>query len=145
MERLEECADRLEALSGRDRADFDRDRDARDIAERNFEIAAQCVIDIALRALSLEQAPRTTDAHDAILGLGTLGVLSAELARSLAPIARFRNVLAHEYVSVDWDLVYAGFRRLGELRAFASAVRSWLRGRRAGGTGGDSSPASGAT
>jgi uncharacterized protein YutE (UPF0331/DUF86 family) len=126
LQRLDDSTTKLEALGERSRAEFDADSLLRDLAERNFEVAAQCVMDIAARIASLEQAPRTADGGEAIRRLAELGVLAPDFARALAPIAGFRNVLAHQYLDVDWDLVYARFARLGDLRAFAAAVRSWI-------------------
>ena len=127
MERLGHCIAKLEALSELPRERFTAHSDLRDIAERNFEIAAQCVIDIALRILSVEQRPRASTGAEAILALVPVGVLHAEQAHKLAPIANFRNILVHEYVSVDWDLVYEHFAALDQLRDFAEAARGWLR------------------
>jgi uncharacterized protein YutE (UPF0331/DUF86 family) len=129
LERLEHCAGRLEALSSRPPSDFPPNSELRDLAERNFEIAAQCVIDIAMRIISIEHAPRTSEASDAIRQLATLRVLPQEFAHGLAPLAGFRNVLVHEYVDIDWDLVHDHFRRLPDLRVFADHTRAWLRGR----------------
>ena len=129
LERLDDCLSKLEALAPRPRADFDADPILRDVAERNFEVAGQCAIDIAMRIIAMEQAPRTSDGGEAIRRLAELSVLPKEFARTLAPIAGFRNVLAHEYLDVDWDLVHAHFAKLADLRAFASHVRAWLRAR----------------
>lgn len=82
----------------------------RDLAERNFEVAAQCVIDIAMRIGSMQQAPRSSDGATAIRRLGELGVLPPDEAAALAPLADFRDVLAHEYIDIDWDVVYGPVR-----------------------------------
>lgn len=129
LERLDDCTSKLEALADHGREDFDANPLLRDLAERNFEVAAQCVIDIAMRIISLEQAPRTSDAATAIRRLGELGVLEPAFAQELAPLAGFRNVLAHEYMDVDWSLVHQAFGRLDQLRRLASSVRTWLRDR----------------
>lgn len=126
LERLDDCTDKLEALSERPRADFDGDALLRDVAERNFEVAAQCVIDIAMRIISLEAAPRTSDGGEAIRRLAELDVLTPEFARGLAPLSGFRNILVHEYLDIDWDLVHRQFSNLAQLRHFAQRVRGWL-------------------
>jgi uncharacterized protein YutE (UPF0331/DUF86 family) len=126
LERLDDCANKLEALSGRPRSDFAVDPVLRDVAERNFEVAAQCVIDIAMRIISLEGAPRTTDGAEAIRRLAELGVLPPDFARDLAPISGFRNILVHEYLDIDWEIVHRQFSNLGQLRFFAARVRDWL-------------------
>jgi len=97
--------------------------------ERNLEIAVQCCIDIANRLISLEGAPKPRDSYESILRLGELGVLPGTFARELAPMAGFRNILAHEYLAIDWDLVYEHLQRLDDLYQFADYLRGWLRSR----------------
>jgi uncharacterized protein YutE (UPF0331/DUF86 family) len=98
----------------------------RDIVERNFEIAVQCCIDISHRIIVLEKARKPVDYYETISLMGELGVLPVDFARRLAPIAGFRNILAHEYLSVDWDRVYAHLRNLDDLVRFDGLVREWL-------------------
>jgi len=126
LEKLNDCVNRLEAIRTIDRIEFLADTDLQDIAARRFEIAGQCCIDLALRLISLEGAPRPAGGQDAVLALGQLGILSGDLARKLAPIAGFRNVLAHDYVDVDWTVVHAHLGELDVLRHFAAAIRVWL-------------------
>lgn len=120
---------RLEPLRGRPRTDFDADPYLRDITERNLEIAAQCVIDICHRIISIEGARKPADYHGAILEMGDLNVLPVDFARELAPLAGFRNVLVHEYVGIDWEEVHSNLQRLEDLRRFGDLVRAWLRDR----------------
>jgi uncharacterized protein YutE (UPF0331/DUF86 family) len=125
---------RLQPLKDRTRVEFDQDPYLRDIVERNLEIAAQCCIDISHRIISLEGARKPVDYYDAILSMGELGVLPTDFARHLAPLAGFRNILVHEYLSVDWDEVYRVLHRLEDLERFAELTRRWLlqRGTTAG-------------
>jgi uncharacterized protein YutE (UPF0331/DUF86 family) len=62
--------------------------------------------------------------------MGELGVLSPDFARHLAPLAGLRNILVHEYLSVDWDKVYDNLAYLEDLERFSAAIRRWLRQRR---------------
>lgn len=117
---------RLDGLSRRPREDFDADPDLRAIAERNFEVAIQCCIDMANRILTLEGARKPRDYHDSFMLLAEIGVLPADLARSAAPMAGFRNVLAHEYSGIDWDQVYENLGHLDDLRDFAEQIARWL-------------------
>ena len=58
--------------------------------------------------------------------MGELGVLPPNFARSLAPNAGFRNILVHEYLSVDWDYVYDNLQNLDDLERFGILVQHWL-------------------
>jgi uncharacterized protein YutE (UPF0331/DUF86 family) len=124
---LSERLTRLEPLRQKKRLEFDQDPYLRDIVERNLEVAAQCCIDICHRIISLLEAPPSLDYYDSIMQMGPLGVLPADFARHLAPLAGFRNILVHEYLQVDWDEVFQNLQRLEDLSTFVSYVRQWLQ------------------
>jgi uncharacterized protein YutE (UPF0331/DUF86 family) len=126
LNELSERLSRLKTLSVKSKDDYAEDNLLRDLVERNFEIAVQCCIDISHRIIALEKARKPTDYYEAISLMGELGVLPVDFARRLAPIAGFRNILAHEYLSVDWDRVYAHLQNLEDLVQFDTLVRKWL-------------------
>jgi uncharacterized protein YutE (UPF0331/DUF86 family) len=117
---------RLGSLQAKSHADFNADPYLRDIAERNLEVAAQCVIDVSQRAIALCGARKPRDYQEAILIGGEIGLIPADLAQRLAPIAGFRNVLVHQYLTIDWATVYEALQRLDDLSVFARHVREWL-------------------
>lgn len=127
MDELSTRLARLEPLKSRSKAEFDADPYLRDIAERNLEVAAQCVLDISHRLISLAGGPRPRDYYEAILHLGELRVLPPDFAAHLAPLAGFRNILVHEYLEVDWQEVYRNLQQISDLSKFAELVREWLR------------------
>ncbi len=127
MDELSARLARLEPLRSKRKAEFDADPYLRDIAERNLEVAAQCVLDISHRLISLAGGPRPRDYYEAILRLGELGMLPPDFAAHLAPLAGFRNILVHEYLEVDWQEVYRNLQQIDDLAKFAELVREWLR------------------
>ena len=129
LDELSERLARLRPLATRARTEFDKDQYLRDIVERNLEIAAQCCIDISHRIIALVGARKPADYNEAILSMGELGVVPADFARHLAPLAGVRNILVHEYVALDWDEVCRALTRLGDLQRFAQLARHWLRQR----------------
>lgn len=58
--------------------------------------------------------------------MGELGVIPLDFARRLAPIAGFRNILIHEYLNVDWGIVYSSLQDLGDLEHFSALIQQWL-------------------
>ena len=126
LDELSERLTRLESLRTRSRTEFARDPYLRDIVERNLEIAAQSCIDISHRIISLEGSQKPSDYYEAILKMGTVGALPVDFARDFASIAGFRNVLVHDYVNLNWDLVYQHLQEIEDLRIFADYIRQWL-------------------
>ncbi len=75
--------------------------------QRLFQLAAQATVDIASHVLSSDFSVQFDDYHGAIVALGKEGVLPADFAQRFADVARFRNVLVHEYLVIDPAKVYA--------------------------------------
>jgi uncharacterized protein YutE (UPF0331/DUF86 family) len=123
LDELSERLARLEPFRGKSRSEFEQDPYLRDIVERNLEIAAQSCIDICHRIIALENARKPTDYYEAILIMGELGVLPVDFSQHLAPITGFRNILVHEYISVNWDLVYEKLQQLDDFDRFGELVR----------------------
>jgi len=118
---------KLEPFKSKKKEEFLQDPYLQDIIERNLEVSAQAVIDIANRIISLEGLEKPRDYHDAILRLGEAGILPMDFAQSLAPIAGFRNILIHNYVDIDWDEVFNNLHRLNDLSRFMNHVKVWQK------------------
>jgi uncharacterized protein YutE (UPF0331/DUF86 family) len=97
-----------------------------DIVERNLEVAAQAILDLSHRIISQTGAEPPEDYRDAILKMGELGIVPGKFAEKMAPLAGFRNILIHEYTSLDWDIVYDHLQRLDELETFHQYFTDWL-------------------
>jgi uncharacterized protein YutE (UPF0331/DUF86 family) len=126
LDELNERLARLQPLREKQRTDFDQDPYLRDIVERNLEVAAQSVIDICHRIIVLEGTRKPADYYEAILLMGELEIIPMIFARNLAPLAGFRNVLIHEYLGINWDIVYSNLQKIDELAHFSTAIRGWL-------------------
>jgi uncharacterized protein YutE (UPF0331/DUF86 family) len=53
-------------------------------------------------------------------------VIDAPLGERLLKVAGFRNILVHEYATVDFALVHEKLSQLNDLAAFATALDGWL-------------------
>jgi uncharacterized protein YutE (UPF0331/DUF86 family) len=98
-----------------------------DIIERNLQVAAQSVIDIANRIISLDALKKPRDYYEAILILGQAGILPSDFAQKLAPIAGFRNILVHDYLEIDWEEVNSNLQHIGDLETYMQHVKNWMR------------------
>lgn len=95
--------------------------------ERLFELAIESVLDIGNHIISACSFRPPENYRDIINILGEERVIPAEFANSFAPIASFRNVLVHEYVDLDLDIVYKYLQeRLDEFTKFAKYIVDYL-------------------
>jgi len=82
----------------------------------------QVVIDIA-GELSARRGLRFEDYTEAVRNLAAIPEMPPELVAALEPLPGFRNVLIHEYVTLDLERVVEAFGRLDAIDGFAAAVR----------------------
>jgi len=129
LEKLRECLGKLEPLRKKRREEFAQQPYLRDIVERNLEVAIQCLIDMGNRIISIEDAEKPRDYYDIFLILGNLQVLPPDFAKQIAPLAGFRNILVHDYVSIDWDLVHEHLQNLEDFYDFETHIKKWLKRR----------------
>jgi uncharacterized protein YutE (UPF0331/DUF86 family) len=95
--------------------------------ERSMHIAVEACLDSARRLIALEGFRYPQDNQDVFCVLAEEKVVSANLLPTLLEMARFRNLIVHNYARIDDARVYAILkRRLGDFDAFAEAVRIYL-------------------
>ena len=99
----------------------------RDLSLHNdvlFSLLAICqiVIDVS-GELSARRGLRFEDYTEAVRNLGTLDEFSDDLVRELSLLPGFRNVLVHEYVTLDLDRAVDALDRLEPIEAFIEVVR----------------------
>lgn len=63
---------------------------------------------------------------DAVRDLGRRGVVSAEVAASIADAVGFRNLLVHQYGDIDDGRAVAHLDQLDDLRDFVAEVTLWV-------------------
>lgn len=91
-----------------------------------FVTTIEACVDVAQHLCASEGwGPPATNA-DALVVLGRHGVVDGALARRLAQAVGFRNVLVHEYVTVDDVIVERRLDDLSDLDGFVAAVAGWL-------------------
>lgn len=118
---LREHLDHLESLRESRRPTSEGLRD--DISLRNDVFQSLLVVCQAVIDVSGEIAGRHglsfQDYTEAVLRLSRVRGFSTELVDELAELPGFRNVLIHEYVSVDYGRVIAALEQLDQVEEFA--------------------------
>jgi uncharacterized protein YutE (UPF0331/DUF86 family) len=129
LEIIEARTARLEKVAGTPREDYLGNPDLQDIVERNFEIAIQACIDLALHVLADLPRPLPETNRDAFAALAREGLLKTELAAELEKMAGFRNLLAHGYGDIEAARVHGALARLDDIRSYTAQLMPHLRER----------------
>ena len=76
------------------------------LAERYLERAIGRMIDVNFHLVTESGHAPPKDYHESFMLLGTLGVMTADLAKEMAMAAGLRNRIVHEYDDIDPERVY---------------------------------------
>src|SRR5690606_38116817 len=96
----------LRELRRRGREAFVSDEVVQDRVERNAELLAQSVADIALHIVSASGSSAPESYSDAVRSAATIVGLPTELTERLAAAVRLRNILVHMYLDIDHGRLY---------------------------------------
>ncbi|MBI5878078.1 MAG: DUF86 domain-containing protein [Chloroflexi bacterium] len=95
--------------------------------ERSLQVCIEICLDIGRRIIAIEELPIPDDNQSVFRILHDAGIVPAQLAPVLLDMARFRNLIVHDYARVDDSIVHAILlNRLGDFESFAEAVRGYL-------------------
>lgn len=99
-----------------------RDLSLRNDVLHSLQTVCQVVIDVASE-LSARHRLRFQDYTEAVQNLASFSAFPPALVKDLEKLPGFRNVLIHEYVSLDYARVIEALDGLGMIEDFAAAVR----------------------
>ncbi len=98
--------------------------DAKDIAERNIQVAIEGCLDIAKVVISSMELPEPKDNKGVFTVLAEAGILSNESLKFLVPMAGTRNVLVHGYDKVEDSVIYEVMKRhLDDFNSFLKEIK----------------------
>ena len=109
----EERVQRLKSLS-RDTPsfqDYQGSADARDLAERNLQVAIEACLDIGKIIISREGLEEPKDNKGIFAVLAKAGIIDPKNLAFLIPMAGTRNILVHGYDKIDDSLIYGILKR----------------------------------
>jgi uncharacterized protein YutE (UPF0331/DUF86 family) len=117
----------LEELRKLPRDEFVGDFRNTESARHALLIATQAAIDICNHIAARQTLRTPSDYADCFAVLGEKGIITADLARRLQDMAKFRNRLAHLYWEIDEDQIYSILQNnLGDLDEFREQVVRWM-------------------
>lgn len=128
IQRIRKCVSKLKKIArAKTKKELLRDSDAVDIVEHNLQVAIQCVLDIGNHLLADLKAGVPDDHRKIFTMLASHNILPGDLSERLVQMAGLRNVLVHEYMDVDVDMLYRAMtEELGDFEEFIKAVTKVL-------------------
>lgn len=128
LQKLDQALRRLERFRGWDLARYMDDEDAQWIVERGLHLALEAVFDIGNHLLSALGAPPPQDYRSILTGLEKAGILPPDFAKRIEGMAGFRNILVHEYATLDVKEVHRILQEhAGDLADFARLVVAFTK------------------
>jgi uncharacterized protein YutE (UPF0331/DUF86 family) len=121
---LEEyCSDLDEARQNINREKF-QDKVVRRYIERTLHMAIEACLDIANHIVSYEGYREPVDNKDIFQVLFEQKILDERLTENLKKMAQFRNVIVHDYIRIQPEIVYAILQKnLGDILEFANLIK----------------------
>ncbi|MBI3924472.1 MAG: DUF86 domain-containing protein [Armatimonadetes bacterium] len=126
LEEIQRNLDLLQRLRAVPEEAFVSDPERYLLAERCFQLAIQCLLDISFYIASQQGWQRPESSSEAVLLMGTQGVLTREFSEKIVGMANFRNVLVHAYLKIDRHIVYRFLSDLDDFREFSRQVLDYL-------------------
>jgi uncharacterized protein YutE (UPF0331/DUF86 family) len=106
LEKLRGYIQTLKSVQKTDLEKFKKDPFIHGAAERYLHLSIECLLDIGNHVIA-DHGYRKPEAYSEILKiLAEEDVISEKLFRELEGMASFRNVLVHDYLKLDLDMVY---------------------------------------
>ena len=116
----------LRSLRVQGREAFESDEVVQDRVDRHAQLLAQACADVALHIVAASGAAALETYADALLALGTTGVISPVLTARLAGAVRLRNILVHGYLDIDHGRLFDELGWIEDTAEFATLIERWL-------------------
>ena len=125
---LEEYQSQIQEFQGISLDAYTRDWKTQRIVERTLQMMVETCSDIAGHIIADKKFRVPTGYADAFKVLGENQFIEKPLATSLSQVAKFRNIVVHDYDRVDGEIVIGILRsRLQDFELFKDAVVAFLK------------------
>lgn len=127
LSRMREYLGYLEALRDTPLEIFMTDFRARGAAERYLHLAIEAVIDIGNEIISALQLRRPERYREIPHILAEAEIIPRDFADEIAKMIGFRNLLVHDYASIDRALEHEFLRtRIPDIKKYVKHIANWL-------------------
>jgi uncharacterized protein YutE (UPF0331/DUF86 family) len=114
----------LERYKGYSREEIEKNIDIRGAVERYLYLAIQSTIDIAEAVIAFKNFRKPTTMAESFIILSEEGIIDREFAEKLIKMVGFRNIIAHDYEELNYDIVYDVLhQRLKDIEKFIEIIK----------------------
>src|SRR3989337_1936384 len=127
LSELENNIQTLDRLRSYSLTDLQNDKEKAWSVEHGLQLSIQIIIDTGNHILAAKGEQEVEEYVDIIVKLGARAIAPSKFAQAIRWMAGFRNILIHEYASVDMKKVYDVLHnRLDDFRKFAGYIEMYL-------------------
>lgn len=117
----------LENYKKYSRKEIEDDLTIKGAIERYLYLACQSVVDLGEAIISFKDFRKPTTMSENFYILAEEKVISTELTEKMVKLVGFRNVVAHDYEKINYDIVYDILQnRTKDIEEFVSAVQKFF-------------------
>jgi uncharacterized protein YutE (UPF0331/DUF86 family) len=114
----------LERYKKYSREEIEKNVDIRGAVERYLYLAIQSTINIAEAVISFKNFRKPTTMAESFIILSEEGIIDREFAEKLIKMVGFRNIIAHDYEELNYDIVYDVLhQRLKDIEKFIEIIK----------------------
>lgn len=110
------------------RKEIEDNLDIKGAVERYLYLAIQSTIDLAEAIISYRNFRKPTTMTEAFYILNEEELISEELTKKLVKMVGFRNIIAHDYEKIDYDIVLDVLKnKMKDAEAFSKGISGRLK------------------
>lgn len=114
----------LEGYKGYPQKEIEDNIDIKGAVERYLYLAIQATIDLAESVISFKNLRKPSALAESFYILNEEDIISRELTEKMARMVGFRNVVAHDYEKINYDIVYDILQnRLEDIKEFIKNIK----------------------
>lgn len=96
--------------------------------ERTLHLACECCLDIAAHIISRKGLREPRDNKDLFNVLFEKGVISEPVGNVMIKMAKFRNIIVHDYARIDPEVMVGILRKnINDLKSFSREILQYLK------------------
>jgi len=118
----------LEGYKQYTRKQIGEDVDIKGMVERYLYLLVQSAIDLAEAVLSFKNLRKPTTLGETFAILEEAEIIDKNLTDEMIKMVGFRNILAHDYAEINYDIVYDILQnKLSDIEKFIQQIREQLK------------------